>query len=231
MIKKNKPSKPASCRGTPLLREAISRLPLIVMVACVVAAFGSPALGSKKQHPTDRRETSKTLVATEGVEHLDRLAREPMVVELSDGTLFVSGYDNNAEQSPGLWRSRDHGATWEGVNVGGETDGAIGDSDVDLAVGSDDTVYFVAMTFDGKTHEGTRIAVGASKNAGATWTWKVLSENRFDDRPWIGVAPDGMAHVIWNDGSGVRYELSQDRGTSWKERPRINVSLRQGCLT
>jgi hypothetical protein len=121
-----------------------------------------------------------------------------------------------------LWRSRDRGATWESVNVGKKTDGAIGDSDVDLAVGPDDTVYFVAMTYDGQKHEGTRIAVGASKDAGTTWTWKVLSEDRFDDRPWVGVAPDGTAHVIWNDGNGVRYEVSQDRGASWKERPRIN---------
>jgi hypothetical protein len=221
MIKKETPAKPDIRHKTPLLAEAVSRLPLIVVVACVVAVFGSHALGSKKQHQ-DKPATSKTLVATEGVEHLDRLAREPMVVELSDGTLFVSGYDNDAEKSPGLWRSRDHGTTWESVNVGKKMDGAIGDSDVDLAIGPDDTIYFVAMTYDGKKHEGTGIAVGASKNAGATWTWKVLSEHRFDDRPWIGVATDGTAHVIWNDGSGVRYEVSRDRGNSWKERPRIN---------
>jgi len=145
-----------------------------------------------------------------------------MVVELSDDTLFVSGYDNDSEKSPGLWRSRDHGATWESVNVGSKTDGAIGDSDVDLAASPDDTLYFVAMTFDVKKLEGVRIAVGASKNAGAKWSWKVLSENRFDDRPWIGVAPDGTAHVIWNDGSGVRYAVSQDSGASWNLRPRIN---------
>jgi hypothetical protein len=222
MIKINIPSRPDAHHGTPLLTAVVSRLPLIAVVACVVTAFGSHALGSKKQRPTDKRETSKTLVATEGVEHLDRLAREPMVVELSDGTLFVSGYDGDLEKSPGLWRSRDHGATWESVNVGSKADGAIGESDVDLAVGRDDTLYFVSMTYDRKAKEGTRIAVGASKNAGATWTWKVLSENRFDDRPWVGVAPDGTAHVIWNDGNGVRYEVSQDRGASWNERPRIN---------
>ena len=43
---------------------------------------------------------TRTLVAVEGVEHLDRLAREAMVVELSDGRLFVSAYDNNSEKSP-----------------------------------------------------------------------------------------------------------------------------------
>jgi hypothetical protein len=78
------------------------------------------------------------------------------------------------------------------------------------------------MTFDVKKLEGVRIAVGASKNSGAKWSWKVLSENRFDDRPWIGVAPDGTAHVIWNDGGGVRYAVGQDSGASWNLRPRIN---------
>ncbi len=208
------------------MKLVVFRLALIVTVASVVAGFGSFALGAKKQRAdnpaTDKPATPKTLVAIEGVDHIDRRAREPMVVELSDGTLFVSGYDNNSEKSPGLWRSRDHGATWEGVNLGGKADGAIGDSDVDLAVGPDDTLYFVAMSYDVKKDEGTRIAVGSSKNAGAAWTWKVLSENRFDDRPWIGVTPDGTAHVIWNDGNGVRYEVSQDRGASWTERPRIN---------
>ena len=222
MIRNNTPSKPDTRHGTPLLTKVVSRLPLIVMAACVAAVFGSQALGSKKQRPTDQPATSKTLVATEGVEHLDRLAREPMVVELSDGSLFVAGYDGDMEKSPNLCRSRDHGATWESVNVGGKADGAIGNSDVDLAVGRDDTLYFVAMSYDNKKAEGVRIAVGASKNAGAKWSWKVLSETRFDDRPWIGVAPDGTAHVIWNDGNGVRYEVSQDGGASWKARPRIN---------
>lgn len=221
MIEDHTALKPNIRNQSSLLPSAVFRPLLIIIATCVVAAFGSYSFGSKKQRRTDKQATSKTLVATEGVEHLGRVATEPMVVELSDGTLFVSGF-HNAEVSPALWRSRDHGVTWESVNVGKRSDGAIGNSDVDLAVGLDDTVYFVAMSYDGKKHEGTGIAVGASKDAGATWTWKVLSEDRFDDRPWIGVAPDGTAHVIWNDGNGVRYEVSQDRGTTWKERPRIN---------
>ena len=227
MIINNSSLKPLTRHATPSFLAIISRLALIVVVASVVAVFNSYALGPKGQGPaekpaSDEPAASKTLVATEGVEHIDRLARESMVVELRDGTLFVAGYDGDLEKSPNLYRSRDHGATWDSVNVGSKADGAIGNSDVDLAVGPDDTLYFVAMSYDIQKHEGTRIAVGASKNAGATWSWKVLSEDRFDDRPWIGVAPDGTAHVIWNDGSGVRYEVSQDRGASWKERPRIN---------
>ncbi len=95
---------------------------LLVIAACVVAAFGSETLGSndrtspRYRQPTDKTVKAKTLVATESVEHLDRLAREPMVVELSDGTLFVTGYGgqhDEVEKIPDLWRSRDHGATWE----------------------------------------------------------------------------------------------------------------------
>jgi hypothetical protein len=93
---------------------------------------------------------------------------------------------------------------------------------VDLAIGPDDTLYFVAMSYDNQKDEGTRITVGVSKNAGATWSWKILSENRFDDRPWVAVAPDGTAHVIWNDGSGVRHAVSQDAGASWNITARIN---------
>jgi len=192
---------------------------------CVLFLVTLAGLGKQRLAVTsasDKPAITRTLVATEGVEHLDRLAREPMVVELSDGTLFVSGYDSDSKKSPGLWRSRDHGATWKSVNVGSQADGAFGDSDVDLAVGPDDTLYFVALTIDVKKEEAVRIAVGASKNAGATWSWKVLSENRFDDRPWVGVAPDRTAHVIWSEESGVRYAVSQDGGASWNLGSRIH---------
>jgi hypothetical protein len=194
MIIPNTSLKPNSSHATPQFKAMVSILPLIVIGACLVAAFGHDADGSQNhgvadKSATDKPATSKTLVATEGVEHLERLAVETMVVELSDGTLFVSGYDNDSEKSPGLWRSRDHGATWESVNVGSKTDGAIGDSDIDLAAGPDDTLYFVAMTFDVKKLEGVRIAVGASKNSGAKWSWKVLSEIVSMIGPGLGWRP------------------------------------------
>jgi hypothetical protein len=116
MIKNNRPAKFSIHHGKPLFAAIGFRVALVVTVACVVAAYGGYALGSKKPRFPDKPAASKTLVAMERVDHLDRLTREPMVVELSDGTLFVSGYDNEAEKSPGLWRSRDHGATWENVN-------------------------------------------------------------------------------------------------------------------
>ena len=117
MIIPNTSLKPNSSHATPQFKAMVSILPLIVIGACLVAAFGQDADGSQNhgvadKSATDKPATWKTLVATEGVEHLERLAVETMVVELSDGTLFVSGYDNDSEKSPGLWRSRDPGFKW-----------------------------------------------------------------------------------------------------------------------
>jgi hypothetical protein len=159
------------------------------------------------------------LVLRPPVHHLEAIAREPMIVQHPDGTLFVTGY---GEPRPRLWRSKDAGATWTSVDVGTEKDGAAGNSDVDLAMAPDGTLYFAAMTYDRKTSEGVRIAMGVSRDAGATWTWTELSKTRFDDRPWVEVAPDGTAHAIWNDGDGVSYSRSRDGGRTWQEQPRIH---------
>ena len=146
-----------------------------------------------------------------------------MLVEQADGTLFLAGYaggvyaGNTGVQQvvPRLWRSMDHGSTWSAVGVGTEADGAIGNSDVDLAVAPDGTLYFATMGFDRKSNEGTHIAVGVGENSGQAWHWTTLSKKRFDDRPWIAVTPDGAAHVVWNDGAGVYYSVSKDHGATW----------------
>lgn len=153
------------------------------------------------------------------VDRVGQLVREPMIVQHPDGALFVAGYGGGTSS---LWISRDGGATWERVNVGTEADGAAGNSDVDLAVARDGTLYFVAMTFDRKANEGRAISIGVSRDVGATWSWTRLSGARFDDRPWVEVGPDGTAHVIWNDGQGVRYVVGTDRGTIWTDRGRIH---------
>lgn len=140
------------------------------------------------------------------------LAREPMIVEHPNGTLFVSGY---MDPRPKMWKSADKGRTWSRVNLGTEADGAIGNSDVDLAVDSIGTLYFAQMGFDRSVGKGTSIAMGVSRDAGQTWKWQMLSREPFVDRPWVEVAPDGMAHVIWNDTAGVHYRKSTDRGATW----------------
>ena len=214
--------KPEIPRWSTRTSNGFSRLALIATVASSVVAPASCSLAPHNQRTTSNSESAKALIPLAGVEHLDRLTREPMVVEVSGGALIVVGYDGELGSGPNMYRSDDHGANWVRVDVGRMADGAIGNSDVDLAVGPDGTLYLAAMTYDRKKDEGTRIAVGASRDAGATWSWKVVSEARFDDRPWVAATPDGAAHVIWNDGSGVRYAVSGDRGASWTERPRIS---------
>jgi hypothetical protein len=149
-----------------------------------------------------------------------------MIVEHPSGVLFVAGYGTvnrptNVE-TPNLWKSTDEGKTFTRVNVGTTDQGALGNSDVDLAVARDGSLYFVSMTYDIKVNEGVDINIGVSHDVGATWTWTQLSNTRWDDRPWVEVAPDGTVHVIWNDGDGVSHAVSTDRGKTWEERPTIH---------
>ncbi len=160
------------------------------------------------------------------IDQLGELAREPMVVELG-GSLFLSGYGSQVTgldpySVPLLWRSDDGGASWTLVDVGTKDDGASGNSDRDLAVGPAGTLYFAAMGYDRDTSEGVHISIGASADRGATWNWVRVSEDRYDDRPWVRATPDGTAHAIWNDGQGVSYSTSADRGATWQEQPRIH---------
>ena len=152
-------------------------------------------------------------------ELLDFIVREPMILEAFDGALYVAGHGAGFAK---LYRSVDEGQTWQLVPVGPDENHAVGNSDVDLALGPDGTVYFIAMSFDREAYEGTGIAVGTLRPGEPEWDWVSLSEDRFDDRPWVEVAPDGTAHAIWNDGRGVAHAVSEDRGVSWQERPRIH---------
>ncbi len=186
-----------------------------------VTAFTAAALvgcgGSDDGRATMADATA--LVFTDSTHHVDALAREAALVEHPSGALFVSGY---GDPGPKLWRSDDGGSTWERVFVGTEADGAVANSDMDLAVGPDGTLYFATMGYDRTVLEGTHIVVGVSHDVGVNWSWTRLSETRFDDRPWVAVAPDGTAHVIWNDGAGVCHAVSTDGGVTWTERPRIH---------
>jgi hypothetical protein len=188
-------------------------VPMFLAAACLAACGGATV--------------EKGLILDDPVHHIDVLCREPMLVEHPNGSLFVAGFGSqitgvDPDAPPNLWRSDDRGQTWRRVDVGSTADGARGNSDVDLAVAPDGTLYFVPMGFDRSAKEGTHIAVGVSRDEGETWEWSTLSEDRYDDRPWVAVAPDGTAHVVWNDGSGVSHAVSADGGRSWAERKKVH---------
>jgi hypothetical protein len=198
-----------------------------ILVVCVVALAVCRRPGEARRAAPEAAPPW-TLTLAEPIDHLDVVAREPMIVEHPDGTLFVGGYGaaflsgKKADEAT-LWKSRDGGATWSRVNVGLEAEGVAANSDVDLDMARDGTLYFANLGYDDlQKDEGEQISVGVSKDAGATWKWTLLSKTKFDDRPWVKVAPDGTAHVIWNDGAGVCHAVSRDSGRTWTERDRIH---------
>lgn len=208
-----------ACNGHPSLRLLATRvLPGVTLLFAVTVSDGCSEGKDRRAMP--HVAPAMTLDVPDPIDHLDVIAREPMVAEHADGTLFVAGY---GESTPTLWKSRDRGASWARVDVGPESRGAIGNSDVDLAVAGDGTIHFVTMVFDRNAGEGASISVGVSKDIGATWSWTLLSKTRFDDRPWVEVGADGTVHVIWNDGRGVCHAVSEDGGGTWTERPRIHA--------
>lgn len=197
-----------------MLNPRLTRL----LILSLLTAFSLPAAAQ----PKPILPFAGALVLKQKIAHLDSPAREPMLVEHPNGALFVAGYGAGR---PLLHKSIDRGASWMRVDVGNQEGGAIGNSDVDLAVAPDGTLYFVVMSYNRKTEEGVGIAIGASRDMGSTWQWTTLSRNRFDDRPWVEVGPDGTAHVVWNDG-GVNHRSSSDRGASWSKVSRIHP---KGC--
>jgi hypothetical protein len=185
-------------------------------LVCFVGLFAAPPIDA--QQPT-------SLVVIDSVHHTDIQNREPMLAQLPNGSLFVTGFPrlpHEPARAPSLWVSRSGGRDWTRVDVGSPSEGATGNSDVDLAVGPDGTLYFVTMGFDRSRGVGTHIAVGVSHDQGSTWTWTRLSNVPYVDRPWIEVAPDGTAHVIWNDGTGVFHVVSTDRGHTWPAKPKVH---------
>jgi hypothetical protein len=186
--------------------------------AATVAAAGLVAACAPEPVPSPPIVATR-LVLADSVDHIDALAREPMVVSHPSGALFVTGY---WDPVPPVWKSVDQGATWSRVDLGTAADGAAGNSDSDLAVGPDGTVYLITLVFDRATVKGVSIQVAVSHDVGGSWKWTRLSTTTLDDRPWIEVAPDGTAHAIWNDGAGVSHAISTDGGRTWAERERVN---------
>jgi hypothetical protein len=204
--------------------------------ALVVASFVIAACAHQQAQPVARSmaAAAPSLVLVQRVASVDTQAFEPMIVEHPSGALFVSGAGQpwgptvdsvyyaqrgywDSLRRDRLWKSRDHGATWSRVDLGPSAEGAVGNSDMDLAAAPDGTLYYASMMFIDSIGEGRQIAIGVSRDVGATWKWKTLSRHRFDDRPWVKVAHDGTVHVIWNDDEGVQHVVSRDRGETWSQ--------------
>lgn len=207
---------------TGLRRASLEYGPLmhIVLTLAIVAALvwvgdGVPQAGGQPNAP------AAPLRLADEIEVLgDIPVREPMVVEHPNGTLYVSGFGGRVDAT--LWQSRNGGKHWSRVETGGKAAGLAGNSDVDLAVAPDGTIYWANMLFVPEAREGVQITMAISRDAGATWSWSLISKRRFDDRPWVKIAPDGTAHVVWNDGAGVWHVASADRGASWTEPQRVH---------
>lgn len=204
------------------VREAT--VPSILLLA-LVACTAEPTVEDAVEEPASAEPASFALVGR--ADFVDGLAREPMIVRHPSGRLFVSGYGSQVtgtdpSASPLLWSSDDEGASWRAVDVGDSSVGAAGNSDVDLHVGPEGTIYFASMGFDRAERAGTHITIGATEDGGETWVWNRISETKFDDRPWVRATPNGSVHAVWNDGEGVRHAVSVDRGQSWEERDAIH---------
>ncbi len=171
------------------------------------------------------------LIIKNRIDHLESLAREPMIAEHPNGSLFLTGFKNDADV-PQLWRSTDQGKNWQAVDVGTYEMGAQGNSDVDIFIDGEGTIYFLNMTFsklmgdnkssEGDTPKGKQINLGISRDGGHTWKWQAISKNDYDDRPWITASTNGDLHIIWNDGKGVHHTISKDKGETWMLRPKIH---------
>lgn len=157
--------------------------------------------------------------------------REPAIVQHPDGALFLAGFDEDQSAEgvhrPRLYRSDDGGATWSRVEQGGLGEGPLGNSDTDLAVAPDGTLYHATLQF---LPVGYGISVGASEDAGATWGWNTVAIAPFLDRPWVEVGPDGTAHLTWSSALGLHHASSDDRGRTWTEGPRIHATSGSGGL-
>jgi hypothetical protein len=206
-----------------------------LLALALVPNPGARSQGAWKSPVSQITGSAPSLRVERRVVHLGFEADESMIVEAPGGTLVVAAQGGpwssdsqyaanpaywNSQWRARLWTSRDHGATWKQAILG-PADGDIGNSDVDLAAAPDGTLYLASMKWNESAREGLGMAVGVSDDVGATWSWTKLSTRRFADRPWTVVAPDGTAHVIWNDGQGVQHVASRDGGKTWSRPARI----------
>ena len=196
------------------------------LVALLLAGCAAPAALTPEALRDEPEMAALDIVRTSGY-----LFSEPALARHPDGTLFLAAYgaDEPLQQAtrPLLLRSEDGGATWTRLEQGSLAEGRLGNSDTDLAVAPDGTLYQVTMQF---LPTGYAIVAGASADKGETWRWRVLAAAPFVDRPWVEVGPDGVAHAIWSSALGLHHASSADGGDTWTEGPLVHPSGGSGGI-
>lgn len=216
------------------------RAPQLLVLVGVLAVVGAGCLGAgdpagdaDPPPPGD----NETRLEVHGPLTDDAVGREPAVLRTGPGTLFVAAGAERTENfdAPLVWRSQDGGETFERLDVGQPQDGAGGNTDVDLAVGPEGTLYLAAMAYtpspgDVFVGASAAITVASSTDGGETWSWTTPVQGPAVDRPWIETTPDGTAHLVWNDERGVHHATSSDQGASWSEGPLVHDAGGDGAL-
>ena len=146
------------------------------------------------------------------------------MVRHPSGALFVSGY---WDPIPPVYKSVDQGTSWTRVNTGTEADGAAGNSDLDMAVGPDGTLYLLTLMFDRAKYAGAGIRVAVSRDVGATWTkWKIADTPAIPYYPYLVAQSRGELVASWltGKGNGLRANLAQITVLADSQPPRVALA-------
>ncbi len=189
-------------------------------VICLLTCLGAPL---------HAQSDAFQLVLVDSSRFLGDPAREPMIAHHPSGALFVAGYGGahrgyrgSEPLVPRLWRSDDGGKSWARVDVGREQVAAIGNSDPELDVSPNGTLYFASLKYDPERQHGVSLAMGVSRDTGRRWHWQFLSERPFTDRPWVESARNGTAYAVWADTAGVLLSASANNGLTWSAPTRVH---------
>jgi photosystem II stability/assembly factor-like uncharacterized protein len=121
------------------------------------------------------------------------------------------------EQKQVLWRSLDHGVTFEGpwpVSADGHREG-----DERIAVDRDGTIYVSFMDHENLNPGApTRLRLARSRDQGRTFAVETIPVTRISDKPELAVSPDGQRiAVVYESSLGPSIVTTTDGGKIWND--------------
>ncbi|MCA1814313.1 MAG: glycoside hydrolase [Halobacteriales archaeon] len=140
---------------------------------------------------------------------------------------IVAGANDN---SPGDYHARfytslDGGATWtDGIIPSLDSNGYLASGDPAIVFAPDGTAYYAGIGFNRGTNNNKNcVFVARSDDGGLTWLTFFPSQSpsgaMFNDKPYIGMAPDGTLLLSWTlFPGGIGFVQSHDRGATWSPR-------------